>query len=65
MTSSLRTTIGAAAVDDGAHRQFGLERHADLAHQDEVERRVERRATSAATGTPPRGSASTTGLSRL
>ena len=34
---------GRAAVDDRAHRQFRLERHADLAHQNQIERGVERR----------------------
>jgi hypothetical protein len=31
------------AVDDGAHRQLPLEGHTDLAHQNEVQRRIERR----------------------
>ena len=31
-----------AAVHHGADREFGLPRHADLAHQQQVERRVQR-----------------------
>ena len=31
-----------AGFADSAHTQFGLERHAELAHHDDVERRVER-----------------------
>jgi hypothetical protein len=44
-----------AAVDDGAHRQLALKRYADLAYQNEIERRVERRRDLSAT--PPRGNA--------
>src|SRR5271166_5257357 len=29
------------AIDDGAHGEFGLKGYADLAHQDEIERRIE------------------------
>ena len=50
-----------ATIDDSTHGEFRLVRHTDLSHENQVERRVQRAATSAATGTPPRGSASTTG----
>ena len=46
--------LGLSAVDDRGDGEFGLPRNADLAHEQQVERRPRRRATIAAIGTPPR-----------
>ena len=51
---------GHAALGDRADRELRLDGCADLAHHRDVERRPRARATSAATGTPPRGTPSTT-----
>ena len=52
-----------APFPDRTHPQLGLERNPELPDHHHVQRCVKRRATSNATGTPPRGSASTTGFS--
>ena len=36
------TVSGPAAIDDGAERELGLEGRADLAHEHQVERGIER-----------------------
>ena len=51
------------ALGDGADTVLGVAGRADLAHDEHVERSRSARATSKATGTPPRASPSTTASS--
>ncbi len=48
-----------APFGDRAHRQLGVERDTDLSDEEHIEGQTERVRTSYATGTPPRGRAST------
>ena len=52
-------------LGDSTHDQFRLLRHADLAHQHQIQRAARLSATSLATSTPPRGRARMTGRSFL
>jgi len=54
------------AVGNGAHRKLRLARHSNLAYKHQVKGGVERRGDFRCnTGTPPRGSARTTGWQAL
>jgi hypothetical protein len=55
----------AAAVDNRTHCQFRLERHTDLAREDQVERRLERRSNLRRDGNSTAGSARIVGSRSL
>jgi hypothetical protein len=52
MTSSLRTTIEALPSTTAPIANSGWKRHADFAHEDQIERRVERRSHFRRDGNP-------------
>ena len=47
--------VGRLAVDDGGQRQLGLPGRADLAHQQQIQRRIQRAGHDGADGYPAAG----------